>query len=126
MKRFIDNGLVAAVLGLFLLVAGCASYYKVRDPQSGNVYYTQKVDYVSGGAVRMMDARTGSMVTIQNSEVKEISSDEYKAGLAAPAAKPTPAGAPAAPAAAPTPATAPAAVPAPTATEAPNSAPSGT
>jgi len=116
MKRFITIGSVVAVLGLFLMFVGCASYYRVRDPQTGNVYYTEKVDSVSGGAVKLMDARTGSLVTIQNSEVKEISSDEYKKGLAAPVSKPTP-----------TPAAAPAAAPAaPAATEAPKSAPSGT
>ena len=138
MKRFIMIGSVLVVLGLFLLVTGCASYYKVRDPQTGNVYYTQKVDSMSGGAVKLKDARTGSLVTIQNSEVKEISSSEYKAGLVAPVSKPTPtAAAVAAPVSAPTttpaakaPAAAPAAgataAPAPASTEAPSSAPSGT
>jgi hypothetical protein len=103
MKRFIMNGCFVVVLGLVLLVAGCASYYKVRDPQTGDVYYTEKIDNLRGGAVKLKDARTGNIVTIQNSEVKEINSDEYKAGLAAPVA---------APASAPT--------------EAPRSAPSGT
>jgi len=128
MKRIIASGLSVVVLGLVILVAGCASYYKVKDPQSGNVYYTDKIDNVRGGAVKLKDARTGSMVTIQNSEVKEISSDEYKAGLAAPVSMPTPTSAPAAPAPAPAaaPATAPTAAPAPAPTEAPVSAPSGT
>jgi hypothetical protein len=128
MKRIIAGGLSVVVLGLVILVAGCASYYKVKDPQSGNVYYTDKIDNVRGGAVKLKDARTGSMVTIQNSEVKEISSDEYKAGLAAPVSMPTPTSAPAAPAPAPAaaPATAPTAAPAPAPTEAPVSAPSGT
>ena len=110
---------VIAALGL-VLITGCATYYKVKDPQTGNVYYTEKVDYISGGAVRMFDARTGSMVTIQNSEVKEIGSDEFQKGLAAPMSKPTQT------APAPAPATAPAAAPAPATTEAPKSAPSGT
>jgi hypothetical protein len=128
MKRLIANGWFVAVLGLVLLVTGCASYYKVTDPQTGHVYYTEKVDYVSGGAVRLMDTRTGSIVTIQNSEVKEISSNDYKAGLAAPVSKPAPAAAPApAPAATPAaPAAEPTAAPAPAPTEAPSSAPSGT
>ena len=121
MKRIIANGLSVVVLGLVILVAGCASYYKVKDPQSGNVYYTDKIDNVRGGAVKLKDARTGNMVTIQNSEVKEISSDEYKAGVTAPVVAPV--AAPTAPA--PAPAAAPAA-PAPAQTEAPVSAPSGT
>jgi pyruvate dehydrogenase E2 component (dihydrolipoamide acetyltransferase) len=93
----------------------------VTDPQSGKEYYTDNVDKVKmSGAVKLKDARTGSEVTIQNSEVKEISKDEYKAGLAAPVSKPTPAPAPA------TPAPAPAAAPAPAPAAEPSSAPSGT
>ena len=113
-----------------LLVVGCASYYKVTDPQSGKEYYTQKVDTLAGGAVKVMDTRTNSVVTLQNSQVKEISEKEYKAGLAAPVSKPTPTPAPAT---APTPTAAPAAVVAPAAAPAaapapaePTSAPSGT
>ena len=107
MKRFIAYGLVVAVLGLLLLVIGCASYYKVTDPGSGKIYYTQEVETIKGGAVKLMDAGTGSQITLQNSEVKEISSDEYKKGLSAPASKPAPA-------------------PAPAPVAAPSSAPSGT
>jgi hypothetical protein len=112
MKRFIAIGCFVGVLGLVLVVTGCASYYRVTDTQSGNVYYTKKVDTVKGGggAVKLEDTRSGSMVTLQNSEVKEISKKEYKEGLAAPVSKaapaaapaPKPAAAPAEPAAAPT------------------------
>jgi hypothetical protein len=53
--------------------------------------------------VKLNDGKTGSVVTIQNSDVKEISKKEYKEGLAAPVSKPAPAAAPAAaPAPAPT------------------------
>jgi hypothetical protein len=109
MKRFIAIGWFVGVLGLVLVVTGCASYYRVTDTQSGNVYYTNKVDTVKGGggAVKLEDTRSGSMVTLQNSEVKEISKKEYKEGLAAPVSKAAPAAAPA-----PKPATAPAAAPA--------------
>jgi uncharacterized protein YceK len=116
MKRFMRYGWLVVSLCVGFLVVGCASYYKVTDPQSGNTYYTEKIDNVMGGAVKVKDARTGSIVTLQNSEVKEISEKEYKAGLAAPVSKPTPAPAP-------TPAAAPAAA-APAAE--PSSAPSGT
>ena len=112
MKGFIAIGWFVGVLGLVLVVTGCASYYRVTDTQSGNVYYTQKVDTVKGGsgAVKLKDAGSGSVVTLQNSDVKEISKKEYKAGLAAPVSKaapaaapaPKPAAAPAEPAAAPT------------------------
>jgi hypothetical protein len=78
--------------GLTMLVAGCTTYYRVTDPTSGKAYYTTKVsDTGRGGAVKVMDQKTLSMVTLQSSEVKEISEDEYKAGMAAKApAKPTP------------------------------------
>lgn len=115
MKRSFKYGWLVVGLCVSLLVVGCASYYKVTDPQSGNAYYTEEIDNVRGGAVKLKDARSGSIVTLQNSEVKEISSDEYKAGLAAPMSKPMPA-----PAAAPAPA------PAPTPAAEPSSAPSGT
>jgi hypothetical protein len=122
MKRSMRYGWLVVSLCVGFLVVGCASYYKVTDPQSGNAYYTQKIESVMGGAVKVKDARTGSIVTLQNSEVKEISEKDYKAGLAAPVNKPTPTPAPAA-APAPAPAAAPAAaVPA----AEPSSAPSGT
>jgi hypothetical protein len=76
----------------------------VTDPHSGTAYFTEKVDTLAGtGAVKVKDARTGSLVTLQSSEVKEISEKEYKAGLAAPVSKPAPAPTPLAepPAAAP-------------------------
>lgn len=99
---------MALVLLGGVLATACASYYKVTDPVSGSVYYTQKVDHSVGGAVTFKDARTKSQVTIQNSEIKEIESKEFDAGSSAPPApKPAPAAAPA-PASAPTPAPAPA------------------
>jgi len=113
MKKSVKFGWLAASLCAGLLAAGCSStYYKVTDPQSSTAYYTEKVDTLMGtGAVKVKDARTGSIVTLQSSEVKEISEDEYEAGLAAPVSPP-------APAPEPTPAPAPA--------SAPSSAPSGT
>lgn len=115
MKRIIPGGLYVAVFGLALLSAGCATYYRVTDPASGRVYYTEKVSTERGGAVRLKDARSKSDITLQNSEVTEISKDEYKKGLATPVGVPAPAAAPAAtpaPATAPAPAAVPAAVPA--------------
>lgn len=95
MKRFIANGWFVVVFGCVLLAAGCASYYKVTDPQSGRVYYTDKIDSDRSGVVKLKDARSKSTVTLQSSEVKEISSSEYKAGLAEPESKPAPAATPA-------------------------------
>jgi hypothetical protein len=123
MKEPVKLGWIAASLCAGLLVVGCSStYYKVTDPHSGTAYYTQKVDTLVGtGAVKVKDARSGSVVTLQSSEVKEISEKEYKAGIAAPVTPPTPAPA-AAPAAAPekAPEPTPAATPAPAAEPASN------
>ena len=114
MKKVLSFGWLATSLCAGVLVGGCSStYYKVTDPHSGTAYYTEKVDTVMGtGAVKLMDARSGSVVTLQSSEVKEISEKEYKAGLASPVSPPVPAPV-SAPAAAPVPATASAVAPAP-------------
>jgi hypothetical protein len=70
--------------GLIIIVAGCSSHYRVTDPASGKTYYTTKIDNLGrGGAVKIKDEKTGSMVTLQSSEVKEISEEEYEAGLKA-------------------------------------------
>jgi hypothetical protein len=133
MKKSVKFGWIAVSLCAGLLVGGCSStYYKVTDPHSGTAYYTEKVDTLVGtGAVKVKDARTGSIVTLQSSEVKEISEKEYKAGIAAPVSAPAPAAAPAA-AVAPVPAAPSAVAPAPTAAPVPapsadtSSAPVGT
>jgi len=101
--------LLAATVGptCAVLLAGCffgSNYYAVRDPASGTAYYTTDVDKAgTTGAVKFKDAKTGSTVTLQSSEVKEISKDEFAKGTAktAPAAAPAPAPAAAAPAPAP-------------------------
>ena len=130
MKKSVKFGWIAASLCAGLVVGGCSStYYKVTDPHSGTAYYTEKVDTIMGtGAVKVKDARTGSVVTLQSSEVKEISEKEYKAGLAAPVTPPPPPAAAVAPvsaaasAVAPAPTAAPAAAPDASAT-APGAAP---
>ena len=128
MKQLIRNGWLVVILCAGLLVVGCAGkYYKVTDPQSGNTFYTESIEGLSGGAVKLKDARSNSTVTLQNSQVKEITENEYKAGLAAPVApvsKPTPTAA-ATPMTAPTPtaAAAPTAAPAPAPAAAPSAAP---
>jgi hypothetical protein len=65
----------------FWLLFGCAGkgYWMVNDPYTKNVYYTQKLDFLTSGAVAFTDAQTGKMVSIQNSEVKKITEDEFKA-----------------------------------------------
>ena len=94
----------AMMLTTFLVGCFGGSYYMVRDPASGTAYYTTDVDKAGGtGAVKFKDEKTGSTVTLQSSEVKEISKDEFAKQTAkpAPAAAPVPAPAAAAPAPAP-------------------------
>ena len=81
MKRIIGKVRFVSVLVPFFLFTGCASYYKVADPHSGNIYYTQKIDNLKGGAVKLRDARNGKDVILQNSEVEEINSQMYQQGL---------------------------------------------
>ena len=82
MRTHLLTGLVSC--GLILVVAGCSSHYRVTDPSSGKTYYTTKIDNAGrAGAVKIKDEKTGSTVTLQSSEVKEISAEEYEAGLKA-------------------------------------------
>ncbi len=75
----------ALVVALAILsCAGCASYYQVTDPGSGKVFYTQEVKR-NGSAVEFKDVATGSVVTLQNSAVKEIDKGEFEKGITAPA-----------------------------------------
>lgn len=70
-----------ALLGVlcFFFLAGCGGYWQVVDPASKNVYYTEKVKKVKeGGAVEFTDAKTGKQVTLQNSEVMEVSKDQFR------------------------------------------------
>lgn len=73
--------LMGLVLGL-LLLSGCGGYWMVTDPGTKNVYYTEEVQQSkSTGAVKFIDAKTGNAVNLQNSEVKEITADEFKAAV---------------------------------------------
>jgi len=68
--------------GLLLILYGCGGHYLVHDPASGANYYTKDVDRVGdSGAVKFKDHVTGSNVTIQQSEVKKISEEEYEAAV---------------------------------------------
>ena len=70
--------IIMIACGLVLTVAGCSSYYKITDPGSGKIYYSNEIEK-EDGAIEFKDANSESTVTIQNSEVTEISKEEYKA-----------------------------------------------
>lgn len=74
--------LSSVILGMLTLVSGCTSYYKVTDPHSGKTYYTTKIEKTKkSDAIKFTDDSSGKIVTIQNSELKEVSKDEYNVGL---------------------------------------------
>ena len=73
--------ILAGVLCL-LFLAGCGGYWMVTDPTTKNIYYTEEVEQSkSSGAVKFIDAKTGTQVNLQNSEVKEVTKDEFKAAV---------------------------------------------
>ena len=73
--RIMALGVVAA---LAAVTVACSHYYKVNDPAGSKEYYTTDVDETKGGAIKIKDAKTGAIVTLQSSEVKEISAEEFE------------------------------------------------
>jgi len=68
--------------GMAGLLAGCGgNYYRVNDPAGTKEYYTLDIDKTKAGAITFKDEKSGSVVTLQSSEVKEISEDEFKAAV---------------------------------------------
>jgi hypothetical protein len=65
---------------LFVFAAGCTTYYRISDQTSGRVYYTTDYDRADGGAVIFDDAKSRSKVTLQSSEIREISRADFEAG----------------------------------------------
>jgi hypothetical protein len=64
------------------LGACSSSYYLVKDPHTGREYYTTAVER-SNGAIRFRDGKTQTSVMLQNSEIIEISKDQYRASTGA-------------------------------------------
>ena len=69
--------IIACILSL--VVAGCGTYYKITDPASSKIYYTDDIKRTKGGTIEFKDANTGSTVTLQSSEVLEIKKKEFNA-----------------------------------------------
>lgn len=67
--------------GMVAVLAGCASYYRVNDPAGSREYYTTEIDKTKAGAITFKDAKGGGVVTLQSSEVKEISEEEFNAAV---------------------------------------------
>ncbi|MGA2605558.1 MAG: hypothetical protein ABSG14_15175 [Verrucomicrobiia bacterium] len=69
---------LVAMLGLAVMTNGCTSYYAVTDPKTGKQYYTTEWQTARGGTTRFVDARSGAIVTIQESEIREINEKEFQ------------------------------------------------
>jgi hypothetical protein len=69
---------IASATVLFGLGACGSTYYLVKDPHTGREYYTTAVEQSNGG-IRFKDGKTQSTVMLQNSEIIEISKDQYRA-----------------------------------------------
>lgn len=77
MRRSTAGILRAAALATLAVVATGCSYYKITDPTTDKAYYTEK--YESKDGITFTDAATQKKVTIQNAEIEDISSSEFKA-----------------------------------------------
>ena len=64
------------------LLVGCGgNYYRVNDPAGDRHYYTTEIEKTKAGAITFKDEKSGSEVTLQSSEVKKISEDEFEAAV---------------------------------------------
>ena len=67
-------------LSFSLGLSGCTTYYMVKDPASGTQYYTTKVKKSHNAAI-FTDAKTSAEVTLESSQVLEITRDQYQAAV---------------------------------------------
>lgn len=60
------------------LLAGC-QHYQVSDPTTGRTYYTKHAKRaLSSGEVVFADGKTGEVLTLQNTQLKQISREEFE------------------------------------------------
>ena len=75
MKRFI---VIAALC--VSSVACSSSYYKITNPSNDKGYYTEDYSVKPNGAIMFTDARSGEIVTLQSSQILEISQTDFEVG----------------------------------------------
>ena len=63
---------------ILMMTAGCGKYYQVEDPTTDKIYYTEDVDQARS-SITFQDSVSRKTIILQNSEVIEISKDEFKA-----------------------------------------------
>jgi hypothetical protein len=73
--------IVWILCGTLAGIAGCTTYYRVSDPSGAKEYYTTNIDKTKAGGITFKDEKSGSVVTLQSSDVKEISEDEFVAAV---------------------------------------------
>jgi len=81
---------ISVALLAMLSLAACTTYYEVTDPTTNKVYYTTDIDTNKDGSVTLEAEGSGVKVTVQNSEIRELSKEDFKAA-AYPTAQPAPA-----------------------------------
>lgn len=69
-----------AILAFVISLTAC--HYRVTEPASGRVYYTDNIKrYKQSGTIKFKDKLTGQHVTLGSSELEELSDKEFKLQL---------------------------------------------
>jgi len=69
-----------AILAFVVSLTAC--HYRVTNPETGHVYYTDNIKrYDQSGSIGFKDMLTGQHVTLDSSEYEEISEKEFKLQL---------------------------------------------
>ena len=79
--RFIRSAQTCAGVLMLFLAAGCTTYYRITDQSTRRAYYTTDIDRTDSGAVQFYDAKSRAHVTLQSSEIIEISRDAFDTGI---------------------------------------------
>ena len=78
----VTRSLLLGICALMLVASGCTTYYKVTDPSGGTKeYYTTKIKKQPSGAIKIKDEKSGAHITLQSSEIKEITEEEFNAAV---------------------------------------------
>jgi hypothetical protein len=76
--RLVRSGVCLLML---LFAAGCTTYYRVTDQSTRRAYFTTGIDRTDSGAVRFYDEKSRASVTLQSSEIVEISKEAFNSGI---------------------------------------------
>jgi hypothetical protein len=66
---------------MLIFAAGCTTYYRVTDQSTRRAYFTTDIDRTDSGAVRFCDEKSRANVTLQSSEIIEISREAFDSGI---------------------------------------------